>query len=296
MGWRGIRRSTISFRQQRNRAAAIATAVLIGASLTAATAASAAPSATIDTGALAIVHQMNEAFDPPVVGGDAHIIADVDVDGAPVSLTDDNGVTPQGMWDGASWNTPEGNPWGYALQSPIDSDANFTPEMLGTIQPVAATCEAEDVTIRLSGTLTNNGPADGVWTVGSVRLINQNDPARPVVDRADFGAAESFYPVGTVLNFGLEATVPLADLQAGAIDTTIAVELAHLGVKSWEVSDFLAEYELECDPVAPETPAADEGLPATGPDAHMGYVAAAAALLLALGGAAIAIARRKQLN
>ena len=118
--------------------------------------------------------------------------------------------------------------------------------MLGTIQPIQV-CAADDVTIRLSGSLTNNGPADGVWTIGGVQLVN-NNAGTPVADFADFGAAPNFYPAGTVLDFALEATVPLADLQSGAIDATLAIELAHLGAKSWEISDFTAEYEVQCAP------------------------------------------------
>ncbi|MFT4188480.1 MAG: cadherin-like domain-containing protein [Aeromicrobium sp.] len=235
--------STPRWRRAANSVLAAAV-VAVGLTLTTGTSTSAAPN--IYTDRLDIEHQMNEGF------GGQFVIANEDVNGNPVDIGN-----PQDMWDGNSWTTPAGNPWGY------DIPTSFTPQVLGTIQPIPEICETEDETvlITITGTFTNLGPASGVWNIGSASIINNNidydrnddstvDDSDKLVHSQGYGTSGSNYPVGAQVSLALSYEAPLADLQAGALDVALSIELNHNGAKAWEVTDFTPSYDLQCLPEA----------------------------------------------
>jgi|GEM_PF-7030812 len=191
----------------------------------------------LEHGRLDVEHQMNQSF------GGQFVIANEDVNGDPVDIGD-----PQDMWDGDPYTTPEGNPWGYAIP------ASFTPQLLGSVQPIPdPSCVADTVRIRITATFTNQGPAPGVWNIGSAQIVNRNIAGTEndqIVHTQGFGSSGSSYPIGAQVQLSLSYDAPLADIQDGAIDIALSIELNHDGPKAWRITDFDPTYDVLCDPVA----------------------------------------------
>ena len=222
----------------------LVTASLVGSAGLAFGVSAANAAENMESGELQVNHEMNQGF--LAAGNGSWIIANQDVNGSPVNIGD-----PQQMWDGNSWTTPEGNPWQYPG---VGSGTSFVPQMLGSIQPIAdPSCVADTVRINVTANFTNRGPAAGVWTIGDAAIINHNIQGADqdkIVHRQAFGQSNTMYPVGSVVPLNLSYEAPLTDLQAGALDVTLSIELSHNGVKSWDVTDFNPTYDVLCDPTA----------------------------------------------